>query len=118
MTRENAEEPAAEVQDVTAVGEGQTAGDREESVRTDTSAAPRKKKKLPREVREFLIRIAATAAVVWAALTFLFGIYVCHSDTCYPMVKDGDLCVTWNPPRPRRGILSCTGMTGRPVSAG
>ena len=25
---------------------------------------------------------------------------MCHSDTCYPMVKDGDLCVTWRPEAP------------------
>lgn len=64
-----------------------------------------KKKKLPREVKEFIIRIAATIIAVWLMLTFLFGVYMCHSDTCYPMVKDGDLCVTWRPEAPAQGDL-------------
>lgn len=68
-------------------------------------ASPSDKKKLMREVREFIIRVAATVMAVWLTLTFLFGIYMCHSDACYPMVKDGDLCVTWRPDAPSQGDL-------------
>lgn len=71
----------------------------------DESAPAAKRKKLPREIREFIIRITATVVVVWVTLTFLFGIYICHSDTCYPMVKDGDLCITWRPDTPAQGDL-------------
>ena len=63
------------------------------------------KKKIPREIKELLIRVAVTAFVIWFALTFLIGVYVCHSDACAPMVKDGDLCVTWLPGTPSQGDL-------------
>lgn len=76
----------------------------EENV-SEGQAAPKKKKRIPSQVREFIIRVIATAMAVWVTLTFLIGIHVCHSDTCYPMVKDGDLCVTWLPGEPSRGDL-------------
>ncbi len=66
---------------------------------------PKINKKLPQVAKEFIIRIAATAIAVWIALTFVIGIYICHSDTCYPMVKDGDLCVTLRPQAPGQGDL-------------
>ena len=87
------------------INENVTATDLSEAVpQTDVrpSAAGRK---IPRRVWEFIIRVTATVVAVWISLTFLFGIYICHSDTCYPMVKDGDLCVTWLPAPPEQGDL-------------
>ena len=54
---------------------------------------------------EFLVRLSATVLILWIVLTFVAGIYVCHSDSCSPMVKDGDLCVTWKPGTPSVGEL-------------
>ncbi len=74
-----------------------------------------KKKGLAREVREFIIRVAATLVIVWLTLTFLFGIYMSHSDACSPMVKDGDLCITWRPAVPSQGdviVYRHNGATG------
>ena len=87
------------------INENVTATDLSEAVpQTDVrpSAAGRK---IPRRVWEFIIRVTATVVAVWISLTFLFGIYICHSDTCYPMVKDGDLCVTWLSAPPEQGDL-------------
>ena len=80
-------------------------GENVENTPEDIHRSAVKKKRIPRELKEFLIRIAATAGVIWLALTFLVGIHMCHSDTCYPMVKDGDLCVTWLPGSPSQGDL-------------
>ena len=34
-------------------------------------------------------------AVIWALLQFVGGVYVCHDSASYPMIKDGDLCITY-----------------------
>ena len=43
----------------------------------------------------FFIKIGVTALVVFFLLYFVGGIYVNHSNTGYPMIKDGDLCMTY-----------------------
>lgn len=44
---------------------------------------------------EFFIKIAVTALVVAGLAIFAVGIYVNHSNSCYPMIKDGDLVITY-----------------------
>ena len=51
----------------------------------------------------FLLRVGVTAAAVWLLLTFVVGVYVCHTNTSYPMIKDGDLCLTFRPAAPKSG---------------
>jgi len=55
----------------------------------------RKKKSAGRLAAEFFIKLGVTALLIWALLTFVVGIYVVHSNTGYPMVKDGDLCIIY-----------------------
>ncbi len=51
----------------------------------------------------FLLRLGVTAAVLWLLLTFVVGVYVCHTNEAYPMIKDGDLCLTLRPSVPKTG---------------
>lgn len=44
---------------------------------------------------EFFIKIGITAIVIAVLLTFICGVYVNHSNSAYPMLKDGDLCITY-----------------------
>lgn len=44
---------------------------------------------------EFFIKVGITALVVAILLIFVVGIYVNHSNSGYPMIKDGDLCLTY-----------------------
>ena len=44
---------------------------------------------------EFFIKVGITALVVAILLIFIVGIYVNHSNSGYPMIKDGDLCITY-----------------------
>ncbi len=71
----------------------------------DTNATDIQKKKIISPPMEFLIRIFATIFVIWLLLSFVVGIFVCHTDACSPMVKDGDLCVTWKIGTPSSGDL-------------
>ena len=69
------------------------------------AAEPTQKRKKKRTAKSyaisFFIKIALTAAVLWALLTWVGGIYICHDSASYPMIKDGDLCITY-----RLGTLS------------
>lgn len=63
-----------------------------------TSGAATKKKKKRTAASyaiSFFIKIAVTALVVFLLLTFVVGLYVNHSNFSYPMLKDGDLCLTY-----------------------
>ena len=64
-----------------------------------TSGAEIKKKKKKKTAGyyalSFLIKIGVTALIVWALLTWVVGLYVNHSNSSYPMLKDGDLCLTY-----------------------
>lgn len=54
---------------------------------------------------EFFIRLALTALAAWIVLTFVAGVYVEHTNSSYPMLKDGDLCITLKVKDPMRGEL-------------
>ena len=44
---------------------------------------------------EFVIKVLVTAVVVIVLLIWVIGIHVNHSHASYPMIKDGDLVVTY-----------------------
>jgi len=57
---------------------------------------PKKKKKTALSYAlEFFIKILVTAGVVAILTIYVVGIYVNHSNSNYPMIKDGDLCITY-----------------------
>ena len=56
---------------------------------------PKKKKTAASYAIEFFIKVGLTALVIWALLTFVVSINICHSNSGYPMIKDGDLCITY-----------------------
>ena len=43
----------------------------------------------------FFIKIGVTALVVLLLCLFIVGVYVNHNNSSYPMIKDGDLCLTF-----------------------
>ena len=42
-----------------------------------------------------LIKLAAVALLIWLALIYVFGVFRLAGNNMYPMLKDGDLCVTY-----------------------
>lgn len=58
-----------------------------------------KKKKKKRTAKDyainFFVRVAVTVLAVCLLLTFVAGVYVNHANSSYPMIKDGDLCLTY-----------------------
>ena len=73
-----------------------------EAVRSGQQAdnAPKKiKKKKKRSAKyyltELLVKFGITGLVLWLLLEFVVMISVCHDNTAYPMIKDGDFCLTY-----------------------
>ncbi len=73
-----------------------------EAVKTEqpTDNAPKKtKKKKKRSAKyyltELLVKFGITGLVLWLLLEFVVMIGVCHDNTAYPMIKDGDFCLTY-----------------------
>ncbi|MBQ6554789.1 MAG: hypothetical protein IJL89_06120, partial [Firmicutes bacterium] len=44
---------------------------------------------------EFFGKIIATVLAVWLLCTYVIAIHVNHSNASYPMLKDGDLCISY-----------------------
>ncbi len=66
----------------------------QESPKTQTK--PVKKKRTAKQYAiSFFIRLGITAAAVTLLLVFVAGVYVNHTNSAYPMIKDGDLCLTY-----------------------
>lgn len=67
-------------------------------------AKPKKKKRTAKDhALRFLMRVGITAFIVVILLVFVFGVYVDHSNSSYPMIKDGDLCITYKLGKPVQG---------------
>lgn len=62
---------------------------------TETGKKTKKKKSALRFAIEFFIKIAVTALVIVILVIYVVGIYVNQSNSGYPMIKDGDLIITY-----------------------
>ena len=70
--------------------------------------APKKKKKKKTAAYyaiSFFAKTGILVFVIWLVFTFILGIRICHSNSAYPSVKDGDLCVTNRLMQPETGNL-------------
>ena len=70
--------------------------------------APVKKKKRKKKTArdymiELIIKVAVTAIVIIILLTLVIGIHVNHGNSSYPMIKDGDLVITYRIGEPVEG---------------
>lgn len=63
-------------------------------VPTKEGKKPKKKSTL-KALTRFLIKLSLVALFIWLALTFVFGVFRMEGNNMYPMLKDGDLCVTY-----------------------
>ena len=86
-----------------ALKEAPDAGKEPEKKPAAKSKKKRKKKTAKDYAIEFLIKIAITVAAVVILCIFVVGIHVNHGNSSYPMIKDGDLVITWKLGTPGNG---------------
>lgn len=76
----------------------------EEASQSEEAAQPpeplkKTKKKKKRTAKSYAIvffcKLGVTLFALWILLNFILGIFVCHDHSAYPMIKDGDLCITY-----------------------
>lgn len=65
--------------------------------------AQKKKRTAKSYALSLAIKIGITALVLWVLLSFVIGIFVCHDNDAYPMIKDGDLCIIYRLESLRQG---------------
>ncbi len=63
-----------------------------------SDSKPKKKKKKRSALSyavSFFVKIGLTVLCVWVLLTYVGGVFMCHDNRSYPMIKDGDLVITY-----------------------
>ena len=71
-----------------------------------TKPAPKKKKKSASYYAIlFFVKLAVLVIAAWIFFTFAAGIYICHTNSAHPSVKDGDLCIVNRLADPAEGSM-------------
>ena len=71
----------------------------------EKTAKPKKKHTAAYYAAAFFAKIGLTAAVIWALLTFVAGVHICHDNNAYPFIRDGDFCLTYRHAGLRQGTM-------------
>ena len=74
-------------------GSALTASQTEASV--GKTKKPKKKRTAKSYAISFFIKIAVTALVLWLVLSYVAGIHICHNNSAYPTIRDGEFCLTY-----------------------
>lgn len=64
---------------------------------------PKKKPGAGKALLRLLLKLGLLAAIGWALLSFVLGVFVVHSNDMYPALRDGDLLITYRIAAPARG---------------
>ena len=66
---------------------------------------PKKKRTAAHYAVSFFGKVAGTAVVLWFLLTFVAGIFICHTNSAYPTIRDGEFCLTYRLAELRQGSM-------------
>lgn len=66
-----------------------------DSQEKSSEGKPPKKKSALKALINLLIKLSVIALLIWLALVFVFGVFRMEGNNMYPMLKDGDLCITY-----------------------
>ena len=72
----------------------------------DRSPKKQKKKRTAKYyAASFFAKIGLTVLAVWLLLTFVSGVHICHDNSAYPSIRDGDLCLTYRRAELKQGTM-------------
>ena len=78
-----------------------------ETLKNEQQTVNKQKKKKKRSAKyylvELLIKISVVGLCLWILLDFVVMVSVCHDNLSYPMIKDGDFCLTYRLAELRQG---------------
>lgn len=62
----------------------------------EDKSKPKKKKRTAKSYAiSFFVKVGLTVLAVYLLLTFVAGIHICHINSAYPTIRDGDFCLTY-----------------------
>ncbi|MBQ8133776.1 MAG: signal peptidase I [Clostridia bacterium] len=76
--------------------------------KTETAGStkkPKKKRTVKSYVISFFIKISITALILWLVFTFIAGIFICHNNSAYPTIRDGEFCLTYRLAELQQGTM-------------
>ena len=62
---------------------------------SELSRKPKKKRTAKSYAISFFIKIFVTALVLTVVFRFIAGIHICHTNSAYPTIRDGEFCLTY-----------------------
>ena len=66
---------------------------------------PKKKRTAAYYAMTFFLKLALTALILWLLLTYVAGVFICHTNSAYPAIRDGDFCLTSRLSAPAQGTM-------------
>lgn len=69
------------------------------------SIKPKKKRTAKRYAISFSIKVAITVLILWATFTFVVGVFICHTNSAYPTIRDGEFCLTYRLAALKQGTM-------------
>lgn len=75
--------------------QGKPVGTKPAGAGTTPPKPPAAKPSVGKALLALVIKLLVVAVAAWAMLTFVFGVFRLSGNNMYPMLKDGDLCVTY-----------------------
>ena len=93
---------------ITTIGEASVDGNP-----TNDASAAKIKRSAKKQAVAFFIKVGATALAVWLMLTFVAGIHICHDNSAFPTVRDGDFCLTFRLSELKQGTMIIYKQDGR-----
>lgn len=75
----------------------------------DTTAGkpkmPKKKRTSKSYAISFGIKVGVTGFVLWIIFRFVAGVFICHTNSAYPTIRDGDFCLTYRLAELKQGTM-------------
>ena len=84
------------------------------SAAASVPAKPQKKRTAASYALSFWIKAAVTALLLWGVFTFVAGVHVCHTNSAYPSIRDGEFCLTSRLAEPKQGTMIIYHRDGEP----
>lgn len=66
---------------------------------------PKKKRTAKSYALSFFIKVFVTVLVLFVIFRFIAGVYICHTNSAYPAIRDGDFCLTYRLAELKQGTM-------------
>jgi len=53
----------------------------------------------------FFIKLGVAALVLWITFSFVLGVFICHTNSAYPSIRDGEFCLVNRLKEPKQGAM-------------